>query len=323
MANTCPWGVGSKTSTLIAFETAYGVTPSDAATKAVRMPFNSNGIGSSQNSTSPSTIRGNRNPVEPIFGNNDVSGDIVIPVDYTAFGYWLKAAFGAPTSAKVGDTSNNYKHIFKIKDNQPSLTIEKAFPGINTYIKEHGCKVSKLSLSVGGDGELTATLSMMGGKEEITTTSMATSAVEPEFNRAQNFQAQIKIGGTVKGKMTSFSMDIDFGLDGDSYCIGGQGFREAICEGLMTISGTVEAFFDSKEYITMAEASTETSAEVVISNGTYSLSILLPEIKFARTSPGIDGPGGIKQSLNYNAYYQDDTNGSAAVVTLTNKNTSY
>ena len=48
MANTCPWGVGSKTSTLIAFETAYGVTPADAATKAVRMPFNSNGVGSSQ-----------------------------------------------------------------------------------------------------------------------------------------------------------------------------------------------------------------------------------------------------------------------------------
>ena len=162
MANTCPWGVGSKTSTLIAFETAYGVTPTDAATKSIRMPFNTNGVASSQNSTAPSTIRGNRSPVEPILGNNDVSGDIVVPVDYTAFGYWLKAAFGDPTSAKVGDTTN-YKHIFKIKDSQPSLTIEKAFPGINTYIKEHGCKVSKLSLSVGGDGELTATISVMGG----------------------------------------------------------------------------------------------------------------------------------------------------------------
>ena len=41
MANTCPWGVGSKTSTLIAFETAYGVTPADAALKTAprRRPF--------------------------------------------------------------------------------------------------------------------------------------------------------------------------------------------------------------------------------------------------------------------------------------------
>lgn len=322
MANTCPWGVGSKTSTLIAFETAYGVTPTDAATKSIRMPFNNNGVASSQNSTAPSTIRGNRSPVEPILGNNDVSGDIVVPVDYTAFGYWLKAAFGDPTSAKVGETTN-YKHIFKIKDSQPSLTIEKAFPGINTYIKEHGCKVSKLSLSVGGDGELTATISVMGGKEEITTTSMATTPVEAVLNRAQNFQAKVKIGGTIKGKITSFGMDIDFGLDGESYCIGGNGFREAICEGLASVSGTIEAFFDSKEYIAMAEASTETSAEVVISTGDFALSILLPEIKFARTSPGIDGPGGIKQSLSYNAYYQDDANASAVVVTLTNKNAAY
>ena len=73
----------------------------------------------------------------------------------------------------------------------------------------------------------------------------------------------------------------------------------------------------------MAEASTETSAEVVISTDDFALSILMPEIKFARTSPGIDGPGGIKQSLSYNAYYQDDANASAVVVTLTNKNAAY
>lgn len=322
MANTCPWGVGSKTSTLIAFETAYGVTPTDAATESIRMPFNTNGVASSQNSTAPSTIRGNRSSVEPILGNNDVSGDIVVPVDYTAFGYWLKAAFGDPTSEKVGETTN-YNHIFKIKDSQPSLTIEKAFPGINTYIKEHGCKVSKLSLSVGGDGELTATISVMGGKEEITTTSMAPTPVEAVLNRAQNFQAKVKIGGTVKGKITSFGIDIDFGLDGESYCIGGNGFREAICEGLTSVSGTIEAFFDSKEYIAMAETSTKTSAEVVISTGDFALSILLPEIKFARTSPSMDGPGGIKQNLSYTAYYQEDANASAVVVTLTNQNTAY
>lgn len=321
-ANTCPWGVGSKTSTLIAFESTYGTTPTDATTKSVKMPFNTNGVASSQNSSAPSTIRGNRSPVEPILGNNDVSGDIVVPIDYTAFGYWLKAAFGDPTSAKVGDTTN-YKHTFKIKDTQPSFTLEKAFPGISTYIKEHGCKISKMSLSVGGDGELTATISVMGAKEEIGTSSMATTPIEAVLNRAQNFQAKIKIGNTVKGKMTTLSMDIDFGLDGESYCIGGNGFREAICEGLVTVSGTLEAFFDSKEYIAMAESSTETSAEIIISTGDFSLSILMPEIKFARTSPSIDGPGGIKQSLSYNAYYQDDSNGSAVVVALTNKNTAY
>ena len=321
-SNTCPWGVGSKTSTLIAFESTYGETPTDAAAKSIRVPFNTNGVAASQNTTAPSTIRGNRNPVEPILGNIDVSGDVVVPVDYTAFGYWLKACFGAPASAKINETTN-YKHTFKIGDSQPSFTLEKAFPGINTYILEHGCKVSKLSLSVGGDGELTATVSVMGAKEETKTTSMATTPVEATFTRGQNFQAKIKIGGVVKGKLTSFSLDIDFGLDGDTYCIGGNGYREAICEGLATVSGTLEAFFDGNEYMTLAQNSTETSAEVIFSVGEFELSILLPEIKFAITSPSIDGPSGIKQSLNYNAYYQDNSQQSAVVMALTNKLASY
>lgn len=322
-ASGCPWGVGSKTSTLIAFETAYGTTPSDAATASIQLPFNTNNVVSSQNSTAPSTIRGNRSPVEPILGNNDVAGDIVVPVDYTAFPYWLKALFGEPVTASVSEKEGYRTHTFKIGETQPSFTLEKCFPGIKTFIRQNGCKASKLSLSVGGDGELTATISVMGAKESVEATTMGTTPVEAVFTRAQNFQAKIKIGGTVKGKITSFSMDIDMGLDGDSFCIGSNGYREAICEGLVTVSGTLEAFFENSEYLTMAENSTETSAEVEFTQGDLALSFKFPEIKFARTSPGIDGPGGIKQSLSYSAFYQDDANKSAVVVVATNNVEAY
>ena len=322
MTNTCPWSVGSKTKTLIAFENIYGETPAEASSSAIRLDINSNGVACSQSSTAPSTLRGNRNPVEPILGNNDVSGDIAVPLDYVSFGYWLKAAFGTPSSAAEG-SAGKYKHVFKVSDSQPSFTLEKAFPGINTYLRDKGCKVSKLSLSVGGDGELVATVSVMGAKEEKATASMSESPVEPKFARAQNFQASAKLGGNVKGKLTSFSIDIDFGLDGDTYCIGGDGYREAICEGAITVSGTLEAFFDSMEYLDMAANNTATSAEIIFTGGDNSISLLLPELKFARTSPSIDGPGGIKQSLTYNAYYENSSQGSAVVVTLVNENTAY
>lgn len=322
-APACPWGVGSKTSTLVAFETAYGTLPSDAGTKSILLPFNTNNVVSSQNSTAPSTIRGNRSPVEPILGNNDVAGDIVVPVDYTAFPYWLKALFGDPTTVAETPKAGYSTHTFKLGDTQPSFTLEKCFPGIKTYVRQLGCKASKLSLSVGGDGELTATISVMGAKESIETSSMSPKAVEAVFTRTQNFQAKIKIGGSIKGKITSFSMDIDMGLDGDSFSIGTNGYREAICEGLANISGTLEAFFENGEYLTMAENSTETSAEVIFTQGDLSLSIKFPEIKFARTSPGIDGPGGIKQSLTYNAFYQDNADKSAVVVAVVNKVAAY
>lgn len=322
MAN-CPWANGAKASTLIAFESTYGTLPGDAGTKSILLPINSNGVKCSQNSSTPSTIRGNRSPVEPIKGNNDVSGDVVVPVDYTAFGYWLKALFGAPSTGAVSGKEGYYKHVFKIDDDMPSFTIEKAFPGITKYIRDNGCKASKLSVSVGGDGELTATVSVMGAKESIEASTMGTTPVIAGFDRADNFEASLKVGDTEMAIATSFSIDIDAGLDGDTYCIGSKGYRTAICEGLVTASGTMEAFFKDDTYLAMAENDAETSLELVLTQDDMSLSFKFPEAKFAKTSPSIEGPAGIKQSLNYNAYYEDNSDKSAVVVTLINKVASY
>ncbi len=318
----CPWGVGAKTQTNIVIEKEYGVVPTAAGTMTINMPFNSNNVASSQNSTDPATIRGNRNPVEPILGNNDVSGDIVVPVDFTAFGYWLTLGIGVPVS--TSKDTEKYQHVFKIGEGVPSFTMEKAFPGISQYIQQHGCKVSKMSFSFGGNDELTSTVSIMGAKEEIKQTAMAANLIEPTFDRANNFQCIVKIGGNVAGRVTSWSLDIDNGLDGDTYTIGSQGFREAICDGLVKASGTLEAFFKDATYLTMAEQSSETSMELIIKQSDdLQMSILLPEVKFARTSPGIDGPAGIKQSLSFNGFYQNSEQASAVVVTLINAYETY
>lgn len=318
----CPWGVGAKTQTNIVFEDEYGKLPENAATRTINMPFNSNNVASSQNSTDPATIRGDRNPVEPIMGNIDINGDIVVPVDFTAMGFWLAAAIGIPESTLISE--GKYQHIFKVGDGLPSFTIEKAFPGIGQYVQSHGCKVSKTSFSFGGDGELTATVSIMGANEEILHAAMGNDVIAPDFDRANNFQCEIKIGDQTEGKATSLSLDIDNGLDGDTYTIGSHGFRSAICDGLAKVSGTMEAFFKDSTYLEMAEKSEKTKLEIIIKmNEDMQLSILLPEIKFARTSPGIDGPAGIKQSLSFNGFYQDNEYNSAAVITLKNKYKTY
>lgn len=303
-------------------EKEFKVPPDSLEGKVYSMPFNSVGVAATQNTTDPATMTGRRDAVEPIMGNIDVRGDIVFPMDSRAFGYWLAAAFAAPTTTKIAD--GKYQHVFKIQNNQPSFTLEKAFPGIGQYIREYGCKLSKMSFSVGGDGELVATISVMGTKEEIKQVPISSSLIEPSFDRTQNFQARIKIGGEEAGKILTVSLDIDFGLDGDTFTIGSNGFREGLCEGLMTISGQMEAFFKEPVYLQMAADSVETSMEIIFTaNENFSMSILMPEIKFSRTSPGVDGPGGVKSQITYNAYYNDAEQNSAIVFTLLNKHQSY
>lgn len=315
--------IGVYTTLKMGFETEFGKDPADLATKAVQMPFNTCGLAASQNKTDPATIRGRRDPVEPIMGNIDVSGDLAVPMDATAFGYWWKAAMGAPITTAVEGKDGFFKHVFKPADDQPSLVLEKGFSKINSYAKYNGCKVSKISISAGGDGELTATISIMGCDEKISTTTICASPSEPVMNRLNNFMANLILGGNKTATVTAFTMDIDFGLDGDTYALGGKGYRTAVNEGLINISGSMTAFFCDNTYLELAENNTETSAELTLEVGELQMSLLLPEIKFSRNSPAVDGPSGIKQELQYSAYYQDSGENAAIVVTMQNKVASY
>ena len=175
--------IGVYTTLKMGFETEFGKDPADLATKAVQMPFNTCGLAASQNKTDPATIRGRRDPVEPIMSNIDVSGDLAVPMDATAFGYWWKAAMGAPVTTAVEGKDGFFKHVFKPADDQPSLVLEKGFSKINSYAKYNGCKVSKISISAGGDGELTATISIMGSELNRRATRHGTGKVSPSATR--------------------------------------------------------------------------------------------------------------------------------------------
>lgn len=320
MANKCPHAIGAKTGTVIAWESEYGVMPTDAATKGIKLPFNSNAVVSSQNATDPATIRADRNPVEAIYGNHDVNGEMVNPTDYTAIGHMLKAALGEPTTTSL---NGNYQHVFTVKENIPSFTMEKTFAGIGQFIRTTGCKVNDISFSFGGDGELTFSNSIMGAKETLETSAMSPNAAEAKMNRINNTMLTAKIDDTATTAINKFDFKFSNNLDGDKFPIGCQGYRKAACEGLATASGSIEAYFEDATFLEKAEQNITCSMEIQATYGEYSLAILLPELKFAKTSPAIDGPAGVMLNLNYNAFFRDNTQKSAVVITLVNDVASY
>lgn len=302
---------------LVDFEPVFGENPVSPSAK--KLPIISSQLKSKQNFIDSELIRGRRDPVEPAKGNIDVSGSVTVPVDEVAIGYWLKAMFG--TALTIG--SNPYIHVFKPKSQQPSLVIEQGFTDIGVYEVFNGCKVSKFSITFGGDAELTASIDLLGAKETVANTTLdpePTAIVAPRFH---NFQASVQEGGSEIAVVTSATLNVDFGLSGDSYALGSNGYRTDLPEGIIKINGNIRSFFKNRRLLDKALQGEKSSLKFTLTNNNHSLEFFLPEIIYERNSPGIEGSKGIMVDLPFRAFYAENLEETALIVTLINGKDSY
>ena len=317
---------GSTSITSIGFESAYGT----AVTTGLKMPVNSNTVKGSATRNTVATLTGNRNAVEPFKGNIEVGGDIVVPVDNVAFGYWLKAMFGAPTTTGADAP---YTHVFKIPTAQPSIDIQKAFTDFTTdaFYTANGCKISNMSMEFGGDGELTATLTVMGADETpaaTTTFSVSETAVAVTL-RYSNFHASVTEGGSTASNIKNISLSIDFDLDGDQRIIGGGGKRGSLPEGIVKVTGNVKGMYDDASVAVIAKGYADTESALVVTltplapNAAYTLTFDIGELLYSQASPVISGPQGIDFDLDFVGYYANDADASIIKVTLISTQASY
>ena len=301
------------------FETSFGVTP--AVPNGILMPMESSKIVAKQTLIEDKTIRGIRDAAAPSLGNIDVSGPIVVPLDDLSIGYWLKAMFGAPVTTGSGDP---YTHVFKPGFSQPSLVLEQGFPDIGQYFLYNGCKISKLSLTFEvNNNALTATIDVMGAKETISATSFDTTLTKNALRKFGNFSAAINEGGSALATVTKVDIAIDFGLDGSNYTLGGNGFRGTIAEGILAITGTVTALFDSVALLNKAVNGTTSSIDMKVTSGTHSFELKLPEVIYERTSPSIDGPKGVMIALPFRGFYNTAAEGVSIIATLITSQATY
>lgn len=308
---------GFKGRLLLDFESSFKTDPDPVA--AMVMPFNSLSLTATRSLQQAQTITGRRDPVAPFEGNLDVSGDITVPVDVTAMGYWLRAMFGAPSTSGAGP----YVHEFKVGDTMPSLVLEKQFSGISQFAKYSGCKISSFGLDVGGDGELVATLGVLGASEDLSGVAYDADPTTISLTRFSNYQASLEEDGVALSNGTMVSLNIDFGLDGENYVIGGAGERGDIPEGLISVSGTLTTLFEDATLLNKAINGTESSLVITLTNGTNVLTLDLNELRYERRVPDIQGPEGILAELNFQAYFDNHADDSVVVATLTNGTASY
>ena len=306
-----------RTQCLLEYETSYKVAPS--STTAVKLPFNSMGLKTNRAIQQPGTIRGSRNPTTPFRGNLDVSGPIVVPVDLVSIGFWLKLLLGTPSTT---GSESPYTHVFSVGNTVPSAIIDKGFADNTLYYKYDGVKANTFDITFGGDGELTASVGLIGSS--ITKGTSAYDASPTDYTsiatRFENFEAAITEGGSSIATLTEVSLSINNNLDGSVYCIGDSGVRSQLPEGQIAVTGSITGLFQDDNLLVKGRNFTESEMVITITDGVYSLAFDIGELVYDQTEPEIQGPGteGVLQTMGFTGYYQDDSDVSAILITLVN-----
>lgn len=93
---------GARAQMALAFETTYGTPPASGYSK---MPFANASLGAEQPLQTSELLGYGRDPQAPIKDAVTADGNVVMPIDTEAFGFWLKAAFGHPDHSKHYQTT--------------------------------------------------------------------------------------------------------------------------------------------------------------------------------------------------------------------------
>jgi hypothetical protein len=237
---------GARAQMALAFETTYGTPPASGFT---RMPFASATLGAEQPLLNSELLGYGRDPLAPIKDALTADGNIVVPIDAEAFGFWLKAAFGQPITT---GTAAPYSHEFRSGNwVLPSMSIETGMPEVPRFAMYSGCVLDTLSWQMQRSGLLTATASLIAQGEAIATTSATGTLAEIILQRFGHFNGAITRNGQPLGNIVSAEITYANTLD-QIETIRSDGRIDGADPGMAALTGRIEVRFADQLLVNQA-----------------------------------------------------------------------
>ena len=239
-----------------------------------------------------------RDPLAPIKDAVTADGDVMVPIDAEAFGFWLKAAFGDPITSGVGP----YTHEFRSGSwTLPSMSIETGMPEVPRFAMYSGCVLDQLSWQVQRSGLLTATARLVAQGETIATTTGAGTPAELALQRFGHFNGAISRNGSALGNVVSAEITYSNNLDRIE-TIRGDGRIDGADATMAALTGRIEVRFADSTLVAQAingEACEMEFAYVLPSGETFTFTAHAVYLPIPRIE--ISGPQGVQASFDWQA----------------------
>ena len=314
---------------LAAFEASYGLAPANGYT---RLSFKECSLGAERPLGYDPLLGQGRDAQDPYYEAVKDEGDIGVPLDVRALGFWLKGLFGAPATADNGD--GTFDHVFTSGGTLPSLALEIGHAKLAApkFFRHAGAKLDKLSFDMARSGAANASIRVIAqGETEIASTIDATPVSFP-LKRFSQGSGTIRVGGgqlaNVVGGKLSFSNNLE-----RVETIRADGLIDGVDETEATAEGSVDIRFGTDTTLTAAIA-TESPVEMEYgfiipaagggnsTTSAFGLTFHLPRVFLPKKKQEIKGPGGIQASYDWRAA-RDPVAGYLLRVTLVNDVAGY
>ena len=307
---------GARAQMALAFETTYGTPPVGGFTK---MPFASTSLGAEQPLLNSELLGYGRDPQAPIKDAVTADGDVVVPLDAEAFGFWLKAAFGDPTSNGTGP----WTHEFQSGGwTLPSMSIETGMPELPRFAMYSGCVLDQINWQMQRSGLLTATARLVAQGETIAAATAAGTPTELALKRFGHFNGSISRNGSALGNVVSADITYANNLDRIE-TIRSDGRIDGADPSIAALTGSIEVRFADQTLVTQAINGDPCELEFayVLPSG-ESFTFTVHTVYLPRPRIEISGPQGVQATFDWQAA-RDSTVGRMCTATLLNDVETY
>jgi hypothetical protein len=241
---------------------------------------------------------------------------------------------GSNTTDNAITVYNAFEYRFVVGADLPTgMILERdrgtKIGGSSRYHRRTGCRMSSAAFNLGASGIAEGDFSIVGADFSDASTALDTTLDDFGHSGFSNQEGTVVVNRSAAlGTYQQFQCNWNNNLDTNGRTIGGGGILGHLEAGLVEVSGSLQALFDSAQLLTWAAADTPVALQHQLRKGNGGgtagneyLCIDIPRALLSEDTEQINGPQGTTLTANWSAYRQAGAEIDAAIIVRTTRAT--